>query len=78
MLEYAARIQAGEVKPGDLTAVPLVPVPIEKGEPLARELAHFVDSVARASRPKVDAVLGKTALELAIAITAQIRAGAKR
>jgi len=55
-----------------------VPVPIEKGEPLARELAHFVDSVARACRPKVDAVLGKTALELAIAITAQIRAGAKR
>ncbi|MBP7143098.1 MAG: Gfo/Idh/MocA family oxidoreductase [Opitutaceae bacterium] len=78
MLEYAARIQAGEIKPGDLAAVPLEPVPIEKGEPLARELAHFVDSVARASRPKVDAVLGKTALELAIAITAQIRAGTRR
>ena len=76
MLEYAARIQSGEVKPGDLTAVPLQPVPIEKGEPLARELAHFVDSVAKARQPKVGGALAKSALEVAIAITGQIRAAA--
>jgi predicted dehydrogenase len=49
-------------------------IPIEKGEPLALELAHFVESVARASQPKVGAALGKSALEVALAITEQIRA----
>ena len=48
-------------------------IPIEKGEPLALELAHFVESVARASQPKVGAALGKSALEVALAITEQIR-----
>lgn len=77
MLDYAAKIMAGTVKPGDLTAVPLEPVPIEKGEPLALELAHFVESVAKAKQPKVGAALGKSALEVAIAITDQIRAAAR-
>ncbi len=78
MLDYAARILAGEVKPGDLTAVPLQPVPIEKGEPLARELAHFVESVAKARQPKVGGALAKSALEIAITITGQIRAAAMK
>jgi len=76
MLEYAGKIMSGEVKPGDMTSVPLEAVPIEKGEPLALELAHFVDSVARAKQPKVGGALAKTALEVAIAITGQIRAAA--
>jgi predicted dehydrogenase len=73
MLEYAAKLMSGAAKPGDLGAVPLEPVPLEKGEPLALELAHFVDSVAKAKQPKVGGALGKSALEVAIAITEQIK-----
>jgi predicted dehydrogenase len=75
MLEYAAKLMSGAAKPGDLGAVPIEPVPLEKGEPLALELGHFVDSVAKAKQPKVGGALGKSALEVAIAITEQIRAG---
>jgi predicted dehydrogenase len=74
MLDYAAKLMAGQVQPGDLAALPLEEVPLEKGEPLALELAHFVDSVARAHQPKVGAALGRRALELAIIVTEQIRA----
>lgn len=73
MLDYAARLMSGAVKAGDLGAVPVEPVPLEKGEPLALELAHFVESVSAAKQPKVGAALGRTALEVAIAITDQIR-----
>ena len=52
-------------------------IPIEKGEPLALELAHFVDSVAKARQPKVGGALAMSALEVAIKITEQIRAGQK-
>ena len=51
------------------------PIPIEKGEPLMLELSAFADCVARQSDPKVNAFLGKAALELAIKITEQIHAG---
>jgi hypothetical protein len=54
-------------------ALPVEEIPLEKGEPLALELASFVDSVARARQPKVGVALGKTALEVAITITEQIR-----
>lgn len=77
MLEYAAKLMNGTAKPGDVGSVPVEPVPLEKGEPLALELAHFVDSVSQAKQPKVGAALGKTALEIAIAITEQIRATKK-
>jgi predicted dehydrogenase len=77
MMEYAAKLISGAAKPGDLGPVPVEPVPLEKGEPLALELAHFVESVAKAKQPKVGAALGKSALEVAIAITEQIR-GAKK
>jgi len=48
-------------------------VPIEKGEPLKLELASFVESVKNRKGPKVGGELGKTALDLAIQITSQIR-----
>lgn len=48
-------------------------VPIEKGEPLKLELASFVESVNQRKQPKVGGELGKTALELAITVTQQIR-----
>lgn len=49
-------------------------VPIEKSEPLKIELASFADCVINKRRPKVDAVLGMSALEVALEITRQIRA----
>ncbi|MEO5959957.1 MAG: Gfo/Idh/MocA family oxidoreductase [Opitutaceae bacterium] len=76
MLAYAAKLMAG-AKPTDLGAPPVEPVPLEKGEPLALELAHFVDSVMKAKQPKVGGALGKSALEVAIAITEQIRGAQK-
>jgi predicted dehydrogenase len=72
LVAHAVRVRAGDLKGGE--AVPVREIPIEKGEPLALELAHFVESVARASQPKVGAALGKSALEVALAITEQIRA----
>jgi predicted dehydrogenase len=71
MLAYAAQLMTG-AKPADL-ALPVEEIPLQKGEPLALELASFVDSVARVRQPKVGGALGKTALEVAIAITEQIR-----
>ena len=48
-------------------------IPIEKGEPLKIELDSFADCVIHREDPKVDANLGKRALEVAIKITEQIR-----
>ena len=78
IIAYALKMKVGLVKAGDLSAIPVREIPIEKGEPLALELAHFVDSVARARQPKVGAALGKSALEVALTITEQIRAGEKK
>ena len=47
-------------------------IPIAKGEPLMLELASFINCVASYTEPKVDASLGKSALEIAILITEQI------
>ncbi|MGH8018710.1 MAG: gfo/Idh/MocA family oxidoreductase, partial [Opitutaceae bacterium] len=76
MLEYAGKIAAGLAKPGDLSAVPVEQIPLERGEPLRIELASFVDSVRLAREPKVGAGLGKSALEVALTITEQIRRAA--
>ncbi len=73
IVAYGLKLKIGLVKGGDTSSVPVREIPIEKGEPLALELTHFVDSVARASEPKVGAALGKSALEVAIAVTDQIR-----
>ena len=54
-------------------------IPIEKAEPLAVELASFVGCVRDRKSPKVSGELGRSALDVAIKITEQIRAGmAKR
>lgn len=50
-------------------------IPIEKDEPLKLELAAFVQCVRDRSDPKVSASLGKSALEVAVQITEQIREG---
>src|SRR5690606_77684 len=77
IMVYGLKMKVGLVKAGDLSAIPVRDIPIEKGEPLALELAHFVESVAAASQPKVGAALGKSALEVAITSTEQIRAAAR-
>jgi predicted dehydrogenase len=73
LIAYGLKLKVGLAKPGDASSIPVQEIPIEKGEPLAIELGHFVDSVAKARQPKVGAALGKSALEVAITITEQIR-----
>ena len=74
LIAYGLKLKIGLAKPGDASSIPVHEIPIEKGEPLAIELGHFVDSVAKVRQPKVGAALGKSALEVALAITDQIRA----
>lgn len=50
-------------------------IPIERDEPLRLELSAFVESIRRATDPKVGGPLGRSALEVAIAITDQIKKG---
>jgi predicted dehydrogenase len=73
IIAFGLKMKIGLVKAGDTSSIPVHEIPIEKGEPLALEIAHFVESVARSRQPKVGAALGKSALEVAIAITEQIR-----
>jgi predicted dehydrogenase len=73
IIAHGIKMKIGLVKAGDASSIPVHQIPIEKGEPLALELAHFVESVARSRQPKVGAALGKSALEVAITITEQIR-----
>ncbi len=47
-------------------------VPFEKEEPLKSELASFIDCVKNKKNPKVDAMLGLSALEVALEIERQI------
>jgi len=49
-------------------------IAVQKSEPLKRELAAFVNSVRTNTPPKIDVNFGKTALEIALTITAQIKA----
>jgi len=51
------------------------PVPIEKGEPLKLELASFVAAVRDRRAPEVSGEQAKRALDVALAITEQIRSG---
>lgn len=73
LIAYGLKLKIGLAKAGDADGVPVHEIPIEKGEPLAIELRSFVDSVAKLQQPKVGAALGKSALEVAITITEQIR-----
>ncbi len=50
-------------------------VPVEKGEPLAIELAEFARCVRLADKPKTDVDFGKSALEVALEITRLIQEG---
>ena len=78
LIAYGVKLKIGLAKPGDVSSIPVDEIPIEKGEPLAIELASFVESVTKAQQPKVGAALGMSALEVAITITEQIRAVAAK
>jgi len=47
-------------------------VPVQKGEPLALEIASFLECVREAKTPKTDGSFGKSALEVALSITKKI------
>jgi predicted dehydrogenase len=73
IIAYGLKLKVGLAKAGDASSIPVHEIPIEKGEPLAIELAHFIESVREARQPKVGGALGRSALEVAITITDQIR-----
>ena len=77
IIAYGLKLKVGLAKAGDASSIPVHEIPIEKGEPLAIELAHFLESVSEICQPKVGAALGKSALEVAITITDQIRKAQK-
>ncbi len=49
-------------------------IAVPKAEPLKLELASFVESVRSGKTPKIDVAFGRAALEVALTITAQIKA----
>jgi len=49
-------------------------IAVAKAEPLKLELASFVESVRTGKPPKIDVAFGRLALEVALTITAQIKA----
>ncbi|MGA2052886.1 MAG: Gfo/Idh/MocA family oxidoreductase [Opitutales bacterium] len=71
-LDFAS--QAGHLVRRTATGLQREDIPVDKGEPLRLELAAFADCVRHYAAPKVGASLGKSALEIAISITEQIRA----
>ena len=68
--------QAGEMFRKTAQGIEKGEVPIEKGEPLARELASFAGCVARRDKPVVSGEHAAEALKLAVHITQQMREGA--
>ncbi|MCS6244015.1 MAG: Gfo/Idh/MocA family oxidoreductase [Opitutus sp.] len=77
LIAYGVKLKVGLAKAGDASSIPVQDIPIEKDEPLKLELLHFTESVAASTQPKVGAALAKTALEVALQITAQIKAAQK-
>ena len=51
-------------------------LPVEDGEPLALELAAFVNAVKTRETPPIDGLAGRRALELALRVGAAIAAAA--
>ena len=50
IIAYGLKMKVGLVKAGDEKSIPVKEIPIEKGEPLALELASFVESVTEGRR----------------------------
>ena len=67
--------QAGEMYRKTAAGIQPCEVPIEKGEPLARELSAFADAVSRHNEPVVSGAHAAEALKLAVAILGVIQQG---
>lgn len=65
--------QSGQICRKTAQGIAATPVPIERGEPLAAELASFVDCVRRRHDPVVSGRHASRALNLAVEICRQIR-----
>ncbi len=72
-LDYQS--QSGELYRKAATGIERVQVPIEKGEPLAIELAAFAECVRHRGDPVVSGDHAAEALKLAVEITSRIREG---
>ena len=70
--------QAGHLISRTSTGLEKSEVPVDKGEPLALELAAFARCVRLADKPKTDVDFGKSALEVALEITRLIHEGWER
>lgn len=70
--------QSGHLIRTDQVSLEREEIPIERDEPLKLELSAFLESIRMATDPKVGASLGKSALEVAIIITEQVREGLKK
>jgi predicted dehydrogenase len=70
--------QTGEIYRLTPTGIVREEVEIEKGEPLKRELAAFVECARQGKQPKVSGYEGAAALELAVEITRRIEAHAAK
>jgi predicted dehydrogenase len=67
--------QAGEIYTRGPRGIERAKLPIERGEPLARELADFVACVAAGARPRVGGREASDALRIAIDIHRRLREG---
>jgi len=62
-------------RPGERPAIEGGPVPVEKDEPLRRELADFVEAIRDRRPPLVTGDQGRRALALAARVKQAIEAG---
>jgi predicted dehydrogenase len=70
--------QTGQLCRRSGRSIEAIDVPIDKGEPLAAELASFVECVLKRRDPVVSGEHGYQALKLAVEICRQIRENAPR
>jgi predicted dehydrogenase len=73
-LDYQS--QSGELHRKTRTGIVREEIPIEKGEPLANELASFIGCVSRRDAPVVSGEHAAGALQLAVQIIQRMREGA--
>ena len=69
-LDYAK--QEANIYSKDASGIHKRNIPIEKEEPLKKELEHFLDCVRENRRPKVSGLEGREALKVALEITQKI------
>jgi predicted dehydrogenase len=69
--------QKGHLLSREPSGLTKIDVPLEKKEPLRVELESFVSCVMKMTTPRVDARLGRSALDVALRITEAVRGSRK-